>query len=149
MGRVKLLRHAAAAFLLPALLFGPTVPAAAAELVVIVSARSPLTALRADQVAAIFLGQSARFPDGTEAAPLDQRVGAPLRDEFYMRVTSKTPALLKAWWSKMVFTGRGQPPTEAADSAAVRRRVADNPDTIGYIDRAALDSSVRTVLVVQ
>jgi ABC-type phosphate transport system substrate-binding protein len=149
MGRVKLFRHAAAAFLLPALLFGPTVPAAAAELVVIVSAKSPLTALRADQVAAIFLGQSARFPDGTEAAPLDQRVGAPLRDEFYLRVTSKTPALLKAWWSKMVFTGRGQPPTEAADSAAVRRRVADNPDTIGYIDRAALDSSVRTVLVVQ
>ena len=149
MGRVKLFRHTAAAFLLSALLFGPTASAAAADLVVIVSAKSPLTALRADQVAAIFLGQSARFPDGTEAAPLDQRLGAPLRDEFYLRVTSKTPALLKAWWSKMVFTGRGQPPAEAADSVAVRRRVADNPDTIGYIDRAALDPSVRTVLVVQ
>jgi len=149
MGRAKLFHCAAAAFLLPALLCGPTASAATAELVVIVSAKSPLTTLRADQVAAIFLGQSARFPDGTEAAPLDQRLGAPLRDEFYLRVTSKTPALLKAWWSKMVFTGRGQPPAEAVDSAAVRRRVADNPDTIGYIDRAALDPSVRTVLVVQ
>jgi len=149
MGRVKLFRHTAAAFLLSALLFGPTASAAAADLVVIVSAKSPLTALRADQVAAIFLGQSARFPDGTEAAPLDQRLGTPLRDEFYLRVTNKTPALLKAWWSKMVFTGRGQPPAEATDSVAVRRRVADNPDTIGYIDRAALDPSVRSVLVVQ
>ena len=149
MGRVKLFRHTAAALLLSALLFGPTASAAAADLVVIVSAKSPLTALRADQVAAIFLGQSARFPDGSEAVPLDQPVGAPLRDAFYLRVTNKTPPLLKAWWSKMVFTGRGQPPAEAADSAAVRRRVADNPDTIGYIDRAALDPSVRTVLVVQ
>jgi len=147
MRRAKSLRHAA--LLLLPLLLACAAPALAGELAVIVSARSPVTALRADQVAAIFLGQSARFPDGVEAVPLDQRLGAPLRDEFYLRVTNKTPPLLKAWWSKMVFTGRGQPPAEAADSAAVRRRVADNPDMIGYVDRAALDASVRAVLVVQ
>lgn len=123
--------------------------AGGAELVVIVSARSPVTTLRPDQVAAIFLGQSARFPDGVEAVPLDQPLGAPLRDQFYERVANKTPSLLKAYWSKMVFTGRGQPPAEALDSATVRRRVADNPDTVGYIERGALDASVRAVLVVR
>jgi hypothetical protein len=64
-------------------------------------------------------------------------------------VAGKTPALLKAHWSKMVFTGRGQPPREASDSAAVRRRVAGNPELIGYIERGALDGSVRPVLVVR
>ncbi|WP_322403226.1 phosphate ABC transporter substrate-binding protein [Massilia luteola] len=123
--------------------------AGAAELVVIVSARNPVTTLRADQVAAIFLGQSARFPDGAEAVPYDLRLGAPIRDEFYARVTSKTPALLKAHWSKIVFTGRGQPPAELPDSAAVRRKIADDPDAIGYIERGALDGSVHAVLVVQ
>jgi len=120
-----------------------------ADLVVIVSARSPVTALRADQVAAIFLGQSARFPDGAEAVPFDQSIGSPVRDTFYARVANKTPALLKAHWSKLVFTGRGQPPAEIPDNAAVRRKVADNPDAIGYIERGALDPSVRAVLVVQ
>jgi ABC-type phosphate transport system substrate-binding protein len=124
-------------------------PASGADLVVIVSARSPVTTLRADQVAAIFLGQSARFPDGLEAVPFDQRIGSPLRDEFYARVANKSPALLKAHWSKLVFTGRGQPPAEFTDSAGVRRKVADNPDAIGYIERSALDASVRAVLVVQ
>jgi hypothetical protein len=57
--------------------------------------------------------------------------------------------LLKAYWSKMVFTGRGQPPCEAPDSAAVRRKVAENPELIGYIERSALDASVRPVLAVQ
>ncbi|WP_036165787.1 phosphate ABC transporter substrate-binding protein [Massilia sp. 9096] len=123
--------------------------ARASELVVVVSARSPVLALRADQVAAIFLGQSPRFPDGVEAVPLDQRLGSSLRDDFYARVAGKTPALLKAYWSKMVFTGRGQPPAEVADSAAVRRRVAEDPELIGYIDRSALDASVRPVLVLQ
>jgi ABC-type phosphate transport system substrate-binding protein len=123
--------------------------AGAADLVVIVSARNPVATLRADQVAAIFLGQSVRFPDGTEAVPFDLRLGTPMRDEFYARVTNKTPALLKAHWSKMVFTGRGQPPTELQDSTAVRRKVADDPEAIGYIERSALDASVRAILVVQ
>jgi hypothetical protein len=49
----------------------------------------------------------------------------------------------------MVFTGRGQPPAELTDSATVRRKVADDPEAIGYIERSALDTSVRPVLVVQ
>ena len=121
----------------------------AADLVVIVSARNPVAALRVDQVAAIFLGQSVRFPDGVVAVPYDQRLGIAARDEFYARVTGKTPALVKAHWSKMVFTGRGEPPAELSDSAAVRRKVAEDPEAIGYIDRGALDPSVRAVLVVQ
>ncbi|MEH6436241.1 phosphate ABC transporter substrate-binding protein [Massilia sp. DD77] len=122
---------------------------ASAELVVIVSARNPAPALSSDQIAAIFLGQAGRFPDGAEAVALDQRLGSLERNQFYQQVAGKTPALLKAHWSKMVFTGRGQPPREAADSASVRRMVADNPSMIGYIERAALDGSVRPVLVLR
>ena len=145
----KLFHHLGAAALCALLANSVQGSARGTDLVVIVSARSSVTALRPDQVAAIFLGQSARFPDGIEAVPLDQRLGSPLRDEFYARVANKTPARLTAHWSKLVFTGRGQPPAEVADSAAVRRKVADNPDAIGYIDRSALDASVRAVLVVQ
>jgi ABC-type phosphate transport system substrate-binding protein len=122
--------------------------AQAGDLVVIVSARSPVEAMRADQVAAIFLGQAPRFPNGAVATALDQPLGSPERDGFYLRVAGKTPALLKAHWSKMVFTGRGQPPRELAGSAAVRKAVAEDPALIGYIEREALDPSVRQVLLV-
>jgi len=121
----------------------------AAELVVIVSARSPVDTLRPDQVAAIFLGQSARFPSGALATAVDQPIGSEERNDFYQRVAGKNPALLKAHWSKMVFTGRGQPPRELPDSAAVRRAVAEDPGLIGYIERDALDASVRPVLLVR
>ena len=134
-----------AAFLLALLAPG----AGAAELVVIVSAKSPVGALRADQVADIFLGQVGHFPDGGEAVALDQSVGSPQRDEFYAKVTAKTPALVKAYWTKMIFTGRGQPPREAPSSAAIRKLVADNPALIGYIDRSALDASVKPVLLLR
>lgn len=121
----------------------------AAELVVIVSARTAVTALRQDQVAGIFLAETSSFPDGGEAVAVDQGIGSPLRDEFYQKVAHRSPALMKAYWTKMIFTGRGQPPREAPTSAAVRRLVADNPGMIGYIERAALDPSVRPVLVLK
>ncbi len=143
----RILHRILGAVLLPLLL--GAAPMASAELVVIVSARSPAQGLSSDQVAAIFLGQAGRFPDGQEVLALDQRIGSQERNQFYQQVTGKTPALLKAHWSKMVFTGRGQPPREAADSASVRRMVAENPSMIGYIDRAALDASVRPVLVLR
>ncbi|MBW8898927.1 MAG: phosphate ABC transporter substrate-binding protein [Massilia sp.] len=146
MAAFNVIRRLGAALLLGTL---AGAPAGAADLVVIVSARNPVATLRADQVAAIFLGQSARFPDGAEAVPYDMRLGAALRDEFYARVTNKSSALLKAHWSKMVFTGRGQPPAELSDSTAMRRRVAGDPEAIGYIERSALDASVHAVLVVQ
>ena len=119
---------------------------ASAELVVIVSAKNPVPALRADQVADIFLGQVTSFPEGGRAVAVDHLVHTAQRDEFYRKLTGKTPSLLKIYWSKMIFTGRGEPPRELFDSAAVRRAVADNPGMIGYLDRNELDSSVKMVL---
>jgi ABC-type phosphate transport system substrate-binding protein len=125
-----------------------TVAVQAGELVVIVSARSAVTALRSEQVAELFLAESARFPDGSEATAVDLLPGDAQRDEFYLKVAKRTPALMKAYWTKRIFTGRGQPPRELPNSLAVRKLVAENPGMIGYVDRSTLDASVRAVLVV-
>lgn len=132
----------------PALALAPDTTRAA-ELAVIVSTRSAVTMLRAEQVAEIFLSQANRFPDGTEVVAIDQNVGSPLRDEFYGKVARRSPALMKAHWSRLIFTGRGQPPAEVENSAAMRKLIADNPSMIGYVERSALDASVRAVLIVR
>jgi hypothetical protein len=119
----------------------------AAELVVIMSARSPVVALTSEQVADIFLARSGSLPGGEEVQPLDLPVGHPLRNDFYLRVAGKSPALMKAYWTRMVFTGRGQPPRELSSVALIRKLVADNPTMIAYLERSALDASVKTVLV--
>lgn len=139
--------------LLLALCLGPVLalaPGAAlsAELAVIVSARSNISMLSADQVAEIFLFQTNRFPNGNEVVPIDQDLGSPLRNEFYSKVTHRTPALVKAHWARLIFTGRGQPPAEVDGNAAMRRMIAENPGMIGYVERTALDPSVRAVLIV-
>lgn len=117
----------------------------AQEVVAIVSAKSAVTGLDRAAISDIFLGRSSRFPDGSIAVPLDQDEDSPVRERFYAVYADKSSAQMKAHWSKIIFTGRGQPPRQLADSAEVRKVVAQNPNAIGYIDRRYLDASVRAV----
>lgn len=119
--------------------------AAQAETVVIVSAKSSCGTLAAGQVADIFLGNSNTCPGGAAVTPVDQAEGSAAREEFYGKGLGKTAAQLKAHWSKMIFTGKGKPPKDVGDSAAVRKLVADNANAIGYVERGAVDASVKVV----
>jgi len=121
-------------------------PVANAETVVIVAAGSPVTALTADQAADLFLGRANAFPSGGAATPVDQTDGSAVRDDFYNKVANKSGAQVKAYWAKLVFTGKGQPPKEVGDSAAVKGAVAGNPAAVGYVDKSVVDASVKVVL---
>jgi ABC-type phosphate transport system substrate-binding protein len=118
---------------------------ASADVVAVVSAKSAVQALTPNQLADIFLGRVSRFPDGLLAVPIDLRDGSPERDQFYAKITGKTPAQIKAYWSKIIFTGRGQPPRAVPTDLDVKKFIADNVGAIGYIDAARLDDSVRAL----
>ena len=112
---------------------------AAAEVVVVVNAKAAESSLTKDQVSQFFLGKS------TAMTPVDQAENAPARAEFYKKVTDKDASQVKSLWSKLVFTGKATMPKEAADSAAVKKAVAADPKAIGYIEKSALDASVKAV----
>lgn len=123
------------ALLMAGLLGAGTHANSSAEVVVIVhpAAASPTK----EQVADVYLGKSLAY------TPIDHAEEAPIRAEFYLKATGRDLAQVKSAWSRVVFTGRGQPPREAIDAAAVKRAVANNPKAIGYIEKSALDVSVK------
>ena len=112
---------------------------ALAEVVVVVNPKAAESTLGKEQVAQFFLGRS------TAMTPIDQPDGTPLRAEFYKKVTDKDASQVKALWSKLVFTGKATMPKEVADNAAVKAAVAANPKAIGYIDKSAVDATVKVV----
>lgn len=114
--------------------------AAAAQAGVVVVGHPSAAALTKDQVADIFLGKN------LAAAPVDLPEAAPARAEFYSKATGREPAQVKATWSRIAFSGKGQPPKELPDAAAVKKAVAADPKAIGYIDKSAVDGSVKVLL---
>jgi len=122
-----------------ALLF-VSLPALAQSVAVIVNPKNT-SELTAEQISNIFLGKS------NALVAVDLSESSPLREYFYHKVTGKEGAQLKAYWAKLVFTGKAQPLREFPTDADVKRFVAGNPNGIGYIDKSAVDSSVKAVLV--
>ena len=116
-----------------------------AQVAVVVNPKSPLATMTADQVSGIFLGKSNTLPSGGTAMPTDLPDSAAARELFYTKVTGKSSAQVKAAWSRLVFSGKATPPKELGSSADVKKFVASNPDAIGYIEKSAVDSSVKVV----
>ncbi|THF65369.1 hypothetical protein [Pseudothauera rhizosphaerae] len=112
--------------------------AAHAEFVLVGHPDGPLDSLSREQADQLYMGRRNTLPDGTPVQLIDLPAG-PARDRFYLLLTGKNPAQVRAWWSRQVFSGRALPPREAADADEVRRRVADVPAAIGYLpaDEAA------------
>lgn len=115
--------------------------------VVVVSAESPVEEISRARLADIYLGRKSRFPGGQEAVPIDQAEDSPVRKTFYETFLGRSPAEVKAHWSKMIFTGRGRPPRDVPDGEAVKEIVADDRRAIGYLDHSLVDGSVRVVKV--
>lgn len=123
--------------------------AASAQVAVIVNPKSPLAAMTPEQVAAIFMGKSATLPSGQTAVPADLPESSTARDQFYSKAAGKSPSQVKATWARLTFSGKATPPKEVPTAADVKKHVATNVDAIGYIEKSAVDSTVKVVLTVE
>jgi ABC-type phosphate transport system substrate-binding protein len=128
--------------LLAAAMMCAALPVLAAEIVVIVNPKNPASRMFSEQAAQFFLGKSTLF------TPIEHTEG-PLRNEFSQKVLGKDSAQVKAQWSKLVFTGKGTAPKEYGSSAEVKKAVAADVQAIGYIEKSAVDDSVKVILTVQ
>ena len=64
---------------------------------------------------------------------------------YYFNNAHGTESQLKAYWSKLVFSGQGQPPKVVESSAEILTLVAANPNMIGFVDAAEVTPNVKVV----
>ena len=115
---------------------------AMADLVLIAHQQAPVSSISRDEAVNIYMGRLRRFPSGESVQPVD----GPEKAQFYRLLVNKELADINAYWARLVFSGRTSPPRSFAQSAAVLEYVAENPDAIGYIERAELNAKVKVIL---
>lgn len=120
---------------------------ATADVVVVVSAQSPVSSLSRAELADIFLGRLSRLPTGDPVVPIDQAERTAAYNEFYSVYVGQTAAQVKAHWSRLIFTGRGRPPQSVASGADAAEIVASNPNAIAYVSSDVVDERLRIVTI--
>lgn len=96
----------------------------------------------------IWLGKSKSL-GGTKLKVVDLPQGNVSRNHFYATVVKKNGKKLKAYWAKIVFSGKGTPPKILETDADVIAWVAKTPGALGYVDSSAAGDLVKVLLVIK
>lgn len=118
----------------------------AQTLVVIVNPSIGVQHLSRREVLDIFLGRYRTFPSGASALPIDLDVSSTERKQFYLLLAHKDSADMGSYWARLTFSGKVSPPFAVMDARMAIDIVANNPNAIAYVDRAAVDQRVRVAL---
>ncbi|MDZ7923856.1 MAG: phosphate ABC transporter substrate-binding protein [Marinagarivorans sp.] len=93
-----------------------------------------------------FFRKKTAFEDGSKATPFYLAQGHDAVEEFNKKALGKSSSQLKAYWSKLIFTGKGTPPDALGNIDDVLARVASDPSAIAYIDAAKATKNVKVVV---
>lgn len=124
-------------------LMGSTV--ARADIHVIVHPENSNYHLSQQQVANLYLGRARTFQSGEFALILDQSSESPIRERFFRQLLDMSLPQVNAYWARLTFTGRQTAPEALKGDKAVIEAVRGNPRSIGYVEQAPTDGSVRVV----
>lgn len=94
----------------------------------------------------IFLKKIDVLPNGVTATPIDLTDNNDVKWDFYQKIAGKKPAQIHSYWSRAVFSGRGNPPEQVNSVAELKRRLSNDTGAIGYIDEKDVSADMKVLL---
>lgn len=119
---------------------------ALADIAIIVNPSNNNT-ISEDDINRIFLGKNKSFASGDSIKAINLKSGDDVRTEFEKKALGKSSKQVKAYWSKLIFSGKAKPLVESGSDEEALKFVADNPEAIAYIDASKVNDSVKVIKV--
>lgn len=106
---------------------------ASEDLVVVVSKDSAINSLNEIEIANIFLARTRYYPNGEKSMPIELK-HSKFRDEFYQIIAGKNTKQLMAYWTTLVFTGKGRPPKTYTELDSLLEKLSTQKNHITYLN---------------
>jgi hypothetical protein len=119
-----------------------------ADIVVVTGNQSKVSSLTENEVRQLFSGQL-RTLSGQRVQPLDLPSTNRYREDFYRKLLGRSPDQMKAYWTRLIFTGQGQPPREIAGAQELTTLVNSSGEYIGYLPASEVSDQLRVLYRLQ
>lgn len=120
---------------------------AQADMVVVTDSNSTITSLTETEVRQLFSGQL-KTVAGKPVQVLDLPGGERHREDFYRKLMGRSPEQMRAYWTRLVFTGQGKPPREVSSTRELTTLIGSG-GYIGYLPAEAADDNMRVLYRIQ
>jgi len=114
---------------------------------VIVNKDNPVSQLSKNNVSKLLLKKSTKWDSGEKVEPVDLKADSNIRMSLSKTLHGKSVSAIKAYWQKKIFSGKGIPPAEKKNDAAVIAYVKSKPGAIGYISANANAIGVKVIKI--
>ncbi|MDM4768415.1 hypothetical protein [Pelomonas sp. SE-A7] len=98
----------------------------------------------ADDIKAVFLGQSTSLPGVGNVTPGLPKEGK-VREDFLSSYVGKSNQQFKAVWTQLIFTGKAPAPKQFDSEDELKKWISSTPNGIGVLDSAKVDGSVKVI----
>lgn len=116
------------------------------EIAIISHPADGITEISAEDLKSVFLGTKLSIKDSNRIRPVLMK-GGPAHEVFLKEYLGKSDFALQTFYRSLVFSGQGMFPKTVGSDAEVISYVAKTRGAIGYIDAAAVNTSVKTLQV--
>lgn len=114
------------------------------QMVIVVAKDAAIDELSEQHVSNIFLAKTESFPDGSKATPIELK-NHPLKADFYAAISGKSSSQLSAYWTTLVFTGKGKPPKRYKNEAALIEKLLDLNGAITYLPQDLVTNDMKVI----
>ncbi len=121
--------------------------AQAGEILIIVHIDVGVEELAQKTISEIYLGTRTKWDDELTIRVAMLKKGE-THEQFTKEIVKTTPAKLKSFWKKVVFTGIGTPPKIFKKEDDLVEFVAETEGAIGYITKETSHEEVKTLSIV-
>jgi len=115
------------------------------SLIVIVSKDSNINDISKKELSKIFLSKTKKLPNG-EKSSIIEIYDKNIQSIFYQKICNKNSTQLRRYWTKMIFTGKGQPPKKMKSYKEIIEYVSKNQNAISYIPAEYITSKIQTIM---
>lgn len=117
--------------------------------IVIIGHPANANSVNIEELQRLYTGKSSSFANGDSVLPLNLSDANALRASFDEKALGRSSSQIKAYWSKLVFTGKGTPPKEVTSEDEMIKLVSSNPNLLGYVSSSADVSGVKVLLTIE
>lgn len=120
--------------------------ARAQDVAFVVNPQGADASITVDDLKAVLLGNKIKW-NGGGVIKLAVLTSGPAHEKVMQDYAQRSADQFDKYWKKLVFTGKGVMPQQAADEAALLDYVAKTPGAIGYVSAAAASGQVKVLSV--
>lgn len=129
-----------------AILFTITITSFAGDWILVTNKESEISTIGKADLKRVFTGKMKKV-DGKTIIPIMLADNLPITEQFLKEIVEKTADDYKKFWVQQQIKGLGTAPMTQKTSASAKLIVAGIPGALTYIEKSALDDTVKEVTV--